>query len=203
MLYGSNTDIRHFDAIRKHLFDEELTEHGFLLASHRDYTEIHAPDENRYQVYINTRPLLPDLYVEIWATTYYRADVDRIVITLGEGGPGYPENQFNSISLSDLVCHVDPTRRGELAEEFGLYTIPEIEELERVARIAAEDLFAFGNGFLAGDLALFYELRKTLNRNKGYWHRMSKTANHRTDEHAESMREQVALWRKYAELDTL
>lgn len=192
---GSSTNICHFDKIRERLFDKALADYGFKRIE--SLTERNN-EQNRFQAYVKERSGHTNLYITIWATTYYRADVDRIEIKLGEGETGYPEGQFNSIELSTLVCSKYPTRKTDVSEAYGIYTISDIKQhLEQVAKVAANDLFTYGQDFLNDQLQDFYEVRRNKNRTNKYWQSISESIDTRTDQYAESLQKDLAIWDKY------
>ncbi|WP_223551666.1 hypothetical protein [Aestuariivivens sp. NBU2969] len=75
-------------------------------------------------------------------------------IILGEGNcDDFFESEWDSISISDIQRLSEPNRK------YNGYDFPKKSEFRASLEKAKEDLIEFGNGFLNGDLELFYEAR--------------------------------------------
>ncbi len=82
-------------------------------------------------------------------------------IILGEGNyDDFFESEWDSISLSDIQ------RLSELNKKYNGYDFPKKPEFQESLEKAKTELSKFGNGFLNGDLELFYKARISVNGEK-------------------------------------
>ena len=82
-------------------------------------------------------------------------------IILGEGNyDDFFESEWDSISLSDIQ------RLSELNKKYNGYDFPKKREFQESLEKSKTELSKFGNGFLNGDLELFYKARISANGEK-------------------------------------
>ena len=93
-------------------------------------------------------------YVKLSASDFPTDYPYTFDIILGEGDcDDFFETEWDSISISDIQRLTEPNRK------YKGYDFPKKREFRAVLEKAKNELIEFGNGFLNGDLELFYEAR--------------------------------------------
>ncbi|WP_139218351.1 hypothetical protein [Sunxiuqinia elliptica] len=101
-------------------------------------------------------------YVKLSASDFPTDYPYTFDIILGEGDcDDFFKSEWDSISISDIQRLTEPNRK------YKGYDFPKKREFRAVLEKTKNELIEFGNGFLNGDLELFYEARiQTNGKNK-------------------------------------
>ena len=93
-------------------------------------------------------------YVKLSASDFPTDYPYTFDIILGEGDcDDFFESEWDSISISNIQRLTEPNKK------YNGYDFPKKSEFRESLEIAKRDLLEFGNGFLNGDLELFYKTR--------------------------------------------
>ena len=98
-----------------------------------------------------------ELYVRVSASTHPRDIPPRCTLVVGEGSHGFPEADWNSVALWQLMA---PPGAAQLAAE--PYLLVHVGQLPSLFRRMRADLEESGSDFLSGDLGRFRAIRSAL-----------------------------------------
>ena len=159
-----------------------LQDHGFKLSKNKIwdtwfYDAVYAKN---------------DLYIRIDANTHFRDYPMYFNIILGEGDTEWPDKDWNAIALWRIAREID---KNTTLKEYPLVT--DEKHLEKTIQKAKEDFLTYHAGFLDGNLGIFREARKNMNKNREAYkiHTPNKDGSYSVEIDKESLK----LKKKYSE----
>jgi hypothetical protein len=150
--YYTNQPIRRFTTLCDRAFKARLAKFGFIRVSKMSKSHLCS------HIYRNA-----NLYITVFANTHFRDAPNYCGVNLGEGSDKWPESDWNSIALWQMVKRQNPEEFNDEAPPYGLrYS----EELPKELEHMSEHLLTYASDFLKSDLTVFHEIRSAITQGR-------------------------------------